>query len=379
MPSFVRFGKTVKTMDEQPGKIGGLLVYYTDAKNKDLDEEYFTPETYLGAQKGNGVDTIFHHGQPLRLPAGVDAAQKARVDALSRKILPPVKTTLTDVGLWADVVLDLSDEYEKAVYDLAAAGRLSWSSGAVGHLVEKEPDGKITRWIIGEASLTPTPARPFQKVFPAEKLGSIKTIDWIGAGSATKDFSAADTFQSAVDAQQITAWNLECIYRDTLDEIAEYALAAQTLGQKFDFQSEVQAATDLYAAELVQSVVAQLTEYLDSGGEDYGFYLKARNLQGLQNLSKVSLDQHAPAVVSAVGALVSRFKANREIRAKSGRQLSAANRDRLTACLDQMRPAIADMEALLSETETETAQAKAKALSQSLRLRSESLKLRINL
>jgi hypothetical protein len=54
------------------------------------------------------------------------------------------------------------------IQELAKSGKLGYSSGATGHMVERKKmsDGRyeITRWPIGEASLTPTPAEPMNMV-----------------------------------------------------------------------------------------------------------------------------------------------------------------------------------------------------------------------
>lgn len=176
MSDFIYFGDAVKAVGDG-GRVGGYLVLFTGPDNKDLDGEYFTKSTYYGAHTGDGVDTVFHHGRRLPVKGKIPAAQKARIDALSDHIFAPVKTRVDDVGIWAETVLNLADEYEAAVYSLVQAGKISWSSGAVSHLVKKDADGKITRWPIGEASLTPTPARPFSKVAELKSLDSIKLAD----------------------------------------------------------------------------------------------------------------------------------------------------------------------------------------------------------
>jgi len=62
----------------------------------------------------------------------------------------------------------MADSYQKMIQELAKSGKLGYSSGATGHMVERKKmaDGRyeITRWPIGEASLTPTPAEPMNMV-----------------------------------------------------------------------------------------------------------------------------------------------------------------------------------------------------------------------
>lgn len=171
----IYFGGALKALDEN-GKIGGYLVRFTDAQQKDLTGEYFTADTYLGAQKGNGVDTIFHHGRPITLKSSVAKATASEIAKFQDHIFAPVKTKQDAIGIWAETVMDMSDAYEKRVFGLTKAGKLGWSSGAVGHLVKVEADGKITRWPIGEASITPTPAEPLNRALPIKSFEGVKFV-----------------------------------------------------------------------------------------------------------------------------------------------------------------------------------------------------------
>jgi hypothetical protein len=71
---------------------------------------------------------------------------------------------MDDKGLWYESQVEMADQYQKMIQELAKSGKLGYSSGATGHMVERKKmaDGRyeITRWPIGEASLTPTPAEP---------------------------------------------------------------------------------------------------------------------------------------------------------------------------------------------------------------------------
>ena len=78
------------------------------------------------------------------------------------------------VGVWIEAQLNMRDEYERAVYEMAKAGKLGWSSGTAAHLVEREARGKamwIKSWPLGlDASLTPTPAEPRTRAIPLKSL-----------------------------------------------------------------------------------------------------------------------------------------------------------------------------------------------------------------
>lgn len=140
----VAVGSAIKTLGE--GKLGGHLVVFGDAGSTDLEGDYFTKSTDFGVAEQVGV--YYLHG--------LDGAIKKRRIGVA-------KVGVDDVGVWVEAQLDLRDAYEKAVYDLAAKGKLGWSSGSAPHLVEREREGKsarIVRWPLVEASLTPVPAEP---------------------------------------------------------------------------------------------------------------------------------------------------------------------------------------------------------------------------
>jgi HK97 family phage major capsid protein len=137
-------GSEVKALEG--GKIGGYLVRFSTAIDPDVTSDYFDAETEL--KSSADLPVLYQHGQ--------DATMK-------RRVIGTGITKTDDVGLWIEAQLNLRDEYENAIYELAKTGKLGWSSGALAHLVEREPVGKayhIKSWWIGEASLTPNPAEP---------------------------------------------------------------------------------------------------------------------------------------------------------------------------------------------------------------------------
>lgn len=176
MESLIYFGGSVKALDDS-GKIGGYLVRFSDdGEQKDLSGEYFTSKTYLGANDGDGVDTMFHHGQPIPIKSHLTSAVRKEIEALTEHVFAPIKAKRDTIGIWAETVLDMADEYEKAVFGMVKNGKLGWSSGAVGHLVKKSEDGQILRWPIGEASLTPTPCEPLNRAITIKSLNAVKLV-----------------------------------------------------------------------------------------------------------------------------------------------------------------------------------------------------------
>ncbi|GAB4514481.1 MAG: hypothetical protein OHK0046_16640 [Anaerolineae bacterium] len=137
---------TVKALNATEGRVGGYLVLWGDAATRDLQGEYFTPETQLG------LDWYAH--RPVLYQHGLD-------DYLKASVIGVIDTLIVDeVGVWAEAQLALHQRYTEAVQRLIARGVLSWSSGSLPHLVEVADDGRIMQWPIIEGSLTPSPAEP---------------------------------------------------------------------------------------------------------------------------------------------------------------------------------------------------------------------------
>lgn len=148
MDTLILRGDAVKAFGS--GKVGGYLVRFTGPGDKDLEGDYFTAATYYGPRDGDGAECLFHHGLPV----------KAELADLADRTFRPIRTRRDTVGIWAETVLNMADEYEAKVYNLAKAGKLGWSSGTAAHRVKRASDGRVTRWPIAEGSLTPTPAMP---------------------------------------------------------------------------------------------------------------------------------------------------------------------------------------------------------------------------
>jgi HK97 family phage major capsid protein len=181
--TLVAFGNPVKALGE--GKVGGYLVRFSTEADTDLTGEWFTAKTYFGARDGDGADTLFHHGMPV----------KSGLEGLADRLLKPLKTRKDEVGVWAETVLDMADEYERTIYQLVEAGKLGWSSGAPGHMVRKLETGEITRWPIAEGSLTPTPAEPRNRVL------SLKALD---TDAAPLGVEISKGRQGAANNQEVT-------------------------------------------------------------------------------------------------------------------------------------------------------------------------------
>jgi HK97 family phage major capsid protein len=150
-------GDEVKDLGD--GRLGGYLVRFSTANDPDLTGDYFDAKSELNVPEY--LPVLYQHGQD---------------ETMKRRIIGKGKTKIDEVGVWLDMQMNMRDEYDKAVYEMGAAGKLGLSSGAMPHLVEREQVGKayhIKSWWIGEASLTPTPAEP-RNVSEAIKKDNIK-------------------------------------------------------------------------------------------------------------------------------------------------------------------------------------------------------------
>ena len=166
--ALIFFGDAVKALGN--GKVGGHVVLFSTDADPDLVGDYFTKSTDFFLEEDSKAVILYDHG--------LDPTLKAR--KLGRGTL-----RVDDVGVWIEAQLELRDAYEKAIYEMAEAGKLGWSSGSAPHLVERQPVKKsveIKSWPIVEASLTPMPTEPRTaaitlKSYLAEKDTALITSD----------------------------------------------------------------------------------------------------------------------------------------------------------------------------------------------------------
>ena len=137
---------TLKAINAAEGRVGGYLVVWGNPQQRDLQGEYFSPESELGLDWYDQRPVLYHHG--------LDGNMKAAVIG----VIDRLKADAT--GVWAEAQLDLRQRYVRTVLKLVEKGILGWSSGSLPHLVDVANDGHIKRWPIVEGSLTPTPAEP---------------------------------------------------------------------------------------------------------------------------------------------------------------------------------------------------------------------------
>lgn len=179
--NLIFYSGEVKALGE--GKVAGYLARFGTPKDVDLEGDFFDKETDFGVSQAADLPVYYQHG--------FDPQIKNR--RIGRGVIK-----YDDVGLWLEAQLELRDEYEKMLYGLAEAGKLGWSSGAAGHLVEREKVGKsyyIKSWPIAEASLTPTPAEPRNSAMPVKSFYQPETQQAVDTAvvEETNSLSVEDT------------------------------------------------------------------------------------------------------------------------------------------------------------------------------------------
>jgi len=151
----IYYGEPIKALGE--GKVGGYLVRFTSEREPDLVGEFFTKDTDFG--DASTAPVYYQHGQD---------------PVLKHRKLGKAELKTDDFGVWAEAQLNMRDEYESYIYEMAEKGKQGWSSGTAGHLVEHEQKNDavwIKSWPLGlDASLTPTPAEPRNGVVPLKSI-----------------------------------------------------------------------------------------------------------------------------------------------------------------------------------------------------------------
>lgn len=178
-------GGTLKALGN--GRVGGYLVRYSTANDPDLTGDYFTAKTVISSP--SALPLLYNHGMDK---------------VIGKRIIGKATLTPDAVGVWCESQLNMRDEYEKAIYKLAEAGKLGYSSGALSHMVEREPVKNgvfhIKSWFIGEASLTPTPAEPRNGITP---LKSLLSASGVADAVQTKTFEKETEMATEIEIKAI--------------------------------------------------------------------------------------------------------------------------------------------------------------------------------
>jgi len=280
--ALITFGDSVKALGG--GRVGGYLVKFSTAHDPDLSADYFTPQTDYGTASASPV--LYHHGLDLKV---------------GKRVIGDAALTRDDVGIWAEAQLKLRDDYERAIYKLAEAGKLGWSSGTASHLVERKATGhvnEITRWPLGlDASLTPTPAEPRNGAI-ALKTYRPTMLDIDATPQAAQD-NRDEAQTSKADADQsIKSHEVDTMSDEALKRI-EDALTAQAV--------EIASMKKVIDSAPVISEVKAASVTVTSDPADVPFKSLAENLRAVKDYTiSNGRSEHPrlthPAIKAATGA-----------------------------------------------------------------------------
>ena len=152
----------VRAIDLDKGKLEGLAIPFGGPLNgRDLHGETFTKDTDFALDWFSERPLLYQHGQDKAL-----------------KLVPVGRQTtneMKDDGVWAQAQMDTSNEYWGKIQELVDKGRLYFSSGSMGHLVQKSA-GIIKQWPWVELTLTPNPANPYAVLDASESAKAFKAV-----------------------------------------------------------------------------------------------------------------------------------------------------------------------------------------------------------
>jgi len=196
----------VKFVDDEETILEGLAApYYGPFQNKDLDGEYFSPETDFCLDWFDKRPLLYQHGH--------DPSVK------TESVGVQFQTWATDAGRWARAQLDKSHRYYEAIKQLVKDGKLFFSSRAVDDLVERMADGHIVTWPWVEESLTPNPANLFAGVSEATAKAHFKAakLPW---KAEQKNIQQEVTDMGEINYDEIAAKTAELLESKRQEQVA---------------------------------------------------------------------------------------------------------------------------------------------------------------
>jgi len=218
------YGGEVKALDDK-GKVGGYLVRYGTDEDFDLMGDFFSKDTDFG--ESDRLPVLYHHGFD---------------EVMKRRKIGVAQINRDEVGLWVEAQLQLRDDYEKHIFELAKSGKLGWSSGTAAHVVEREATGKaahIKQWYLTEASLTPTPAEYRNEVVPIKSLITSEQ----GAGAREDESKTISNEvlleENAMDELKIAEMVADAASRAADEAVKKYADSLPVEAKGFDTKVEV--------------------------------------------------------------------------------------------------------------------------------------------
>jgi HK97 family phage major capsid protein len=164
---------------------------------QDLAGDTFTKDTDLG-------DTRSFVGMPVYYDHSLGGI-KSQIGTVKA-------WTPSDEGIDVEIELDRRHKYAKEVMKLVDSGALGLSTGALSHLVVRQ-DGELKRWVVGEISLTPTPAEP-------RTVTEVKSEESTASSHADATLEPDDTHQTIISKESDTMSDIKDAVKQAITELA---------------------------------------------------------------------------------------------------------------------------------------------------------------
>jgi len=269
------------------------------------------------------------------------------------------------VGVWVEAQLKMRDAYEQSIYDLAAKGKLGWSSGAPSHLVTRkavEVKGtnvhEILTWPIAEGSLTPTPAEPRNDAIALKSLGAMIGMQSDADDHTTKALPSGMSYSDLLaflsdelnedfpdtDDDGTDSWGPGLHVRDVYDDNLIYADEEDLYRIPYTVTPGMDVVWGTPESVVRTTVYVTAADGDDDAGDDdtntvpgalgAGSGMMAGKMADVTALKamltrSMTFSDHADIATSAMEGFVTRAAKAVEMDVKAGRVLSTANRDKL--------------------------------------------------
>ena len=192
-PGAKSYAVKMVSQDDAGATVGGYLLLWGSPKAKDLQGDWFTPNTELLLDHYKTAPVLFHHGLDDNMGGVVIGKRESAIK--------------DETGVWVQDWLDKSNRYWRMVEPLLQAERLFYSPGSAPHMVKRVDDkpGELLRFAVVEDTLTPFPAqyrlRPIEQIKAAYKSASIDMPETVENGEAEAGASGLDTLRMATDIE----------------------------------------------------------------------------------------------------------------------------------------------------------------------------------
>jgi hypothetical protein len=211
--SLIYYGEAVKALGS--GRVGGVVAPFATADTADPQGEFFHAETDFGLDVSTRARVVYHHGW---------------TKAYGKRKLAVADLFVGEAGVEGATQLP-DDEAGRAIYGLAEAGTLFWSSGSAPHLVVTTPvkgAKRIDSWPIVEVSLTHKPVDKRARAYALKSLldereGPVAAPSLLDSSErlVADARELAGLFDRALKARTSDGRHLSTAKRDALKAIAD--------------------------------------------------------------------------------------------------------------------------------------------------------------